>query len=512
MNESSDVTQDDQLPTEAYTFEGLAFDPSSPEWELRDAACAHTIRWKRLDVLLTDIMINSLKHISLWYVENRSVSTIKNIHGQLFPFLKEERKCTPQTISGISSANIINFRAKLGKQFEWKLGLLSGFFQKWAAQGHKGVEPAAIKLLEEISLTGNPKGLAVKTQDSNTGPFTVNEALAIQQGISDALAVGRMNLRHYTQTVLFSAFGSRSVQFAALKCKDLTEEKREDGTFGWVLRIPRAKQRLEVARSQMKARSIIPEIAEIIQAQIQNVKAEFQNTKIEEQSSDDLPIFPKWNANGPASLRYHSTGAEIGAEIRKALTEIDAKSERTGSRVAITPRRFRYTVGTRAAEEGLGELVIAELLDHTDTQQVAVYVMATQKIIDRIDAALAMHLAPLAQAFAGVLIGGETEALRGDDPASRIHDPNSMSCVGNCGRHSFCSASAPIACYTCRRFQAWVDAPHDQILDGLLRERDRVLEVTGDLRIASVNDRTILAVAQVVHLCNARMQGASDAR
>lgn len=512
MTESLDVTQDDPLPREAYTFEDLAFDPTSPEWELRDAACAYTIRWKRFDALLTGEMINSLKHISLWYVENRSVSSIKNIHGQLFPFLKEGRFRTSQNLSGITLANITNFRAKLGKAFEWKLGLLSGFFQKWAAQGHKGVEPAAIKLLEEISLTGNAKGGAVKTQDSNTGPFTVNEALAIQQGISAALATGRMDLRHYTQTVLLSAFGSRSVQFAALKCGDLTEEKREDGTFGWVLRIPRAKQRLEAARSQMKTRSIIPEIAEIVQTQIQSVKAEFENIYAEEQLGDDLPIFPNWDARGPASLRYHSTGAEIGAEIRKALKEIDAKSERTGSQIAITPRRFRYTVGTRAAEEGLGELVIAELLDHTDTQQVAVYVMATQKIIDRINAALAMQLAPLAQAFAGVLIDDESEAMRGDDPASRIHDPNSLSCVGNCGRYSFCSASAPIACYTCRRFQAWVGAPHDQILDGLLRERDRVFEITGDLRIASVNDRTILAVAQVVHLCSARMQGASDAR
>ena len=44
------------------------------------------------------------------------------------------------------------------------------------------------------------------------------------------------------------------------------------------------------------------------------------------------------------------------------------------------------------------------------------------------------------------------------------------------------------------------DGPHEEILDRLLADRQRIME-QGSARIASVNDRTILAVAEVVRLC-----------
>jgi integrase len=414
-------------------------------------------------------------------------------------------------IDTFSQAHLQSYRSALQPSEEWKLATLSGFFRRWSAQGHPGVDPAAVKFLEELTLKGNFKGVAVSTSDPATGPFTVVEASAISTAVSDALATGRMSLRQYCITVLMAALGSRAVQFAALKCCDLRPPDPKGDSTQWILDVPRAKQRHQPARTQFKPRPLVPEIAELLRSQIEDVKQEAVDIDGTDMDPSQLPIFPNWTAIGAPNLKYHSTGTELGSELSAALKTINARSERTGEAIAITARRFRYTVGTRAAEEGLGEYVIAELLDHTDVQQVAVYVMATQKIVERIEKAVAMHLAPLAQAFAGELISDEREAVRGDDPKSRIRDRDTMACVGNCGRHSFCSASAPIACYTCRRFQAWVDAPHDQILDGLLQERDRVLQITGDLRVASVNDRTILAVAQVVHLCHARRQGDSGA-
>jgi hypothetical protein len=82
------------------------------------------------------------------------------------------------------------------------------------------------------------------------------------------------------------------------------------------------------------------------------------------------------------------------------MESLSAISERTGETMKITPTRLRRTRGTRAAMEGHGVLVIAELLDHSDTQNAGVYVEARPEIVERIDKALALHLAPLAQAFA----------------------------------------------------------------------------------------------------------------
>ncbi len=98
-----------------------------------------------------------------------------------------------------------------------------------------------------------------------------------------------------------------------------------------------------------------------------------------------------------------------------------------------------------------------------------------------------------------MLIASERDAIRGDDPSSRI--TNGAQGVGTCGSYGFCGALAPIACYTCNNFQPWLDGPHEAVLDGLINERDSVFEQTGDLKIASVNDRLILAVSDVVSRC-----------
>lgn len=84
-----------------------------------------------------------------------------------------------------------------------------------------------------------------------------------------------------------------------------------------------------------------------------------------------------------------------------------------------------------------------------------------------------------------------------------------MKPMGSCGKHGFCGLLAPVACYTCVSFQPWLDGPHEAVLDYLLGERER-LTSTADLRIAAINDRTILAVAEVVRLCQARREEAAD--
>ena len=68
-------------------------------------------------------------------------------------------------------------------------------------------------------------------------------------------------------------------------------------------------------------------------------------------------------------------------------------------------------------------------------------------------------MAPLAKAFAGEIIIEESKAVRGSDITSRILDPRidqQMRPMGNCARTGACGFIAPIACYTCGSFQAWL--------------------------------------------------------
>jgi len=132
-----------------------------------------------------------------------------------------------------------------------------------------------------------------------------------------------------------------------------------------------------------------------------------------------------------------------------------------------------------------------------------VYTENVPEHVAAIDAAVAAQLAPIVQAFSGMLVDKEAEALRGNDIASRIRC-DSGSNVGTCGSFGFCGAIAPLACYTCKAFQPWLDAPHREVMDRLVQERGRIRTITMDDSIAAINDRTIIAVSQVICLCEQR--------
>ena len=152
------------------------------------------------------------------------------------------------------------------------------------------------------------------------------------------------------------------------------------------------------------------------------------------------------------------------------------------------------------AEEGHPASTIAEALDHEGLGTVMSYVAVTGKLHGRLNKAMAMQLAPIAQAFEGKLakrgdVGSGLKTIR-DIRVAGTYEP-----VGNCGKSSVCHYAAPIACYTCKNFRPFVDAPHEPLLDFLLAERERLMRVSGNT-MAAIEDRTIIAIAEVLVKCN----------
>jgi len=47
-----------------------------------------------------------------------------------------------------------------------------------------------------------------------------------------------------------------------------------------------------------------------------------------------------------------------------------------------------------------------------------------------------------------------------------------------------------------------LDAPHEDVLQSLYKEKEEKLKKTGSIQFASTKDRLILAVEQVVQQCN----------
>lgn len=482
---------------EAITKNGYAFDPNLDIWFFNDITNTHRFIFSELHIQ-HDILFG-LKRTFMWYLENYSQRHSINMFTRLKHLLNYLYKLSKNEIDEINSTNLINYKSTLDKHHEWYLGTLSGFLKKWYEMGFAGVSRDAYKYLDEIKLKGNQKGKAVLTMSPHDGPFTDLELESIQSAINNRYANNEIAESDYLLIWLLMIYGSRPVQFALLKVSDIQILKKQDDSSEYIIRIPRAKNRKK-HRLEFKERIIPPEIGKILYEYSERIKERF---KVVLDNPQDAPLFPSYEQERSGQLAFHQSSENLRTVIQKVIAKFNLVSERTEGNLHITPTRFRRTIGTRAASEGHGELIIAEILDHTDTQNAGVYVQCTPEIIARIDKAVAIYMAPLAQAFAGVLIADKSTAKRFDDSTGDIIDPRSdISCkpIGKCGSYGFCGLLSPLACYTCSSFQAWTDGAHEKLLVRLLQERENLLKIT-DHRIASINDKTILAVAQVVQEC-----------
>ncbi|MCO6059019.1 site-specific integrase [Pseudomonas sp. MOB-449] len=443
----------------------------------------------------------SVRRVLEFYGRTAAPSSAKNIFRHLLHYCEHM-----QGSELFSVASLISYRSTLSKNTEWYMGVLRGAIRQWSRLGYPGIADEVLTLLNKWVIKGNEKGFAVQSMCPEEGPLTDIELQGVIAAVVDAFAERRLSLEETCLSMILAMTGRRPGQIAALKIKDLNSPVPE--TY-WI-NFPRAKQRNMPWRSTFNRFAIVEDLWLLLQQQSEAVQTAFSEHAVRplsKKEQDELPLFP-----GSHSLEVDSNVEELlgsdrlhiptkrvyQAMVRVAKT-IAVISERTGAPIALNPNRFRYTLGTNLAREGRGEWIIAEALDHSDTQNVGVYVKNIPEIVERIDKAVALQLAPFAQAFRGVLVASERDARRGDDPCSRIS--NGRANVGTCGSYGFCGALAPIACYTCAHFQPWLDGPHEEVLVRLIEERNRVRDNCGDLKIASANDRLILAVGDVIKRC-----------
>jgi integrase len=488
------------LPSIVSTRGGAEFDPRLDIWNCHESSNTVKLDFGKLPI--TPEMKLAAKKVFVWYAQNKSLGYLDNLYFYLKKFLSFTVSESGMIVSSISPHQIINYYATLKKRDHYYLGSISGLMKKWHEMRYLGIEDGAIAILKQLRLTGNKKGEAVLTMDPVNGPYTDLENQAILFSLETAFKDEVINLGEYVLVSLFLALGLRPVQYALLKVCDVKSGETKNGMTVYSIRVPRAKLRHSLPRSEFKNRLLIAKLGENLLRHASEVQESFM---LRLEDPGQAPLFPTKGIREkvPNGFEYHQTSRSLSRALSEIVGRLEVRSERTGKPLNVNAYRFRRSVGTRAAVEGHGELIIAELLDHTDTQNVSVYVQAMPEIIERIDRAVALQLAPLAAAFAGVIIKDETEAAYAGDPACRVCDPRFdplMKPMGNCDNNGFCGLSAPIACYQCRGFRPWLDGPHGAVLDYLINERERLL-VSSDLRVASICDRTILAVAEVVRQC-----------
>jgi len=485
--------------------DGYDFRLEDPVWRLNKDIQLN-LAWAST---LTPEVNESYLRVLAYYAENFSADHTYNMNNRFKTYIEQTGD------NKILVNSIISYRSTLSKGQEHYLGAFRGFLRKWNELGYPGISEEVIELLKGWRLRGNEKGRAIALLDAKSGPLTDVEMSALLDGLLDKYMNGEFSLYDYALISILAHSGRRAVQITSLKIKDVIR-KRNGDVHEYTINFPRAKQRNSNWRDEFNAYPITEDLWLLLDLHTKSVFDHIQRItelQLNTVTMGNLPLFPNYDSlykgidektlNYQLKFDYyHAKSKTCNQVLKEASSTLGVYSERTGLPLKLTSKRFRYTLGTNLAREGKGEYVIAEALDHSDTQNVGVYVRNIPDIVEHIDKAVAYKLAPLAQSFQGVLIDSEKDAIRGDDINSRIG--NGKENLGSCGSYGFCGAMAPISCYTCIHFQPWLYGPHEMILDELIEKRDEIASVTKDLKMAAVNDRLILAVSDVVLRCNRR--------
>ena len=494
----SDTAGSPALAVPQSWYRHLGIDPDDDFWTIPSARGPTCIRFKPIRRNWGDLLTDKVKHAALAYFEDRSADTVANAISFLGLMARQVPVDGP-----ISAAALMDYRSRLAPEDLHYLGHVAAFLKFWVERGYPGVDRDVLHFFNSVKIPGNIKGAAVRTHHPTKGPFTDVELQGITLTAREAYRVGRVSKQDFTILLALSATGARPGQVSMLVCGDLLPPER--GTSTTRLLVPSLKKRTRERRT--RERPIPDELAALLSDLVEERRRDerFPGIPVEER-----PIFASAHPAYELLEEAHIGRQGINDALKRVQKTINLRSERTGAPVILSARRFRATLGTRAAEAGYPPVVIADLLDHTDLQHVGVYVETRPSIVDRMDAALHGLLEPLAGLFTGTVVKDETEAGVADAASRRIL-ADSGGNVGTCGGPRSCARLAPLACYTCSAFRPWRDAPHEELLESLLEERESLLADGVSPQVFGANDAIMMAIAEVAERCRQARETQPDA-
>lgn len=512
-----------QLSEVAVTLSGVQFDPQSDVWDYFDGIDRVVIDFGRYGARLSSNLINTVKAVLVHAILEVAPRTIIGWAYSLDRFVMAMPE-VEYPIDVIKSSHINSFE-KLGLHIG-HLKDLRQIFLRWNGLLYPGIEKNAVTYLQRKKFPPVVRGESVLTWCPIRGPLTDLEFKSTYDGLLEAFAVGRLSRQLFLIAWLSASLGLRPRQLALLKVCDVVEQ-HNGGDVEYRLHIPRIKQHGQTPRDEMYEWGVINEIGEILCQQAQESRHYFANfleslddaplffsaallaTEIEtlageESGPDDVfdddehPIGREWGEG----YKFHVQSPMMSQWLVAAFKKVDKRSERVGENMHVTATRLRKTFGTRLAASGTPPPVISTLMGHRDIKSGQNYFAATSGLQRRLDEAMTFELAPIAQAFSGELLSN-WEDERGTAVIRDLRIVPSGDPLGKCGKHGFCGLAAPIACYTCKKYRPWKDGPHRAVFDYLWHKREKRVKAREETNLDMVllHDRTILAVAHVILLC-----------
>lgn len=419
----------------------------------------------------------------------------------------------------ITDVELLNLKASLNPEDEYKLGKIRVLLQNWIDWGYEGLAPGLGRLLDSLILKGNIKGRAVLHQCPHTGPYTITEQQSLLVWAGNVFQKKELSLEKFTWFYLCFATARRSVQLRALRIGDI-KSITKGNSVDYQINIPRAKQRGGGFRKQMRSLMITKDLYLVLLNQANSVGETIKQfiSDITEDQISELPLFlcrraldgvhtfSDYLARQSAQPDYfhitYNDASYLNSSISRAC---DAISERTSDSIHFTPSRCRRTRATNLVRHGISGVQLAYLMDHSDTQQLAVYTAYTPELAERIFKHMDGLMELLANKFAGRIIASDKDAKRADDPSSFLFS-NGGDKVGACGGSPACRVGIK-ACIVCDLFQPFLYAPWQNLLFDLMEEMEHLKSKGTSELILQSYDLQLANVRGIMRACDEILNG-----
>lgn len=446
------------LTTNWVSKSGVIFTPSSDIWSLEEP---RKLRSNTTGVNVGVLDFNSLtnKPLELRYVlatlaKTRSFGTIKTYVYDL--------KSLRSTLTNGEIVDYAWFAAQktiLGKAKEYKLSSIRKLIGEWLNSDVDIPNPDDALQISKERLKQAPFFLGVKGRDEKSGPLSRVESTNFFKALNSCLESKDISLFQFITARLFYEIGFRPIQFHHLRLSDFILNERR----AYVL-IPRAKQGAE-PRELFTKRQISDGLRMAIKAFIDTINTKIPNADLSKIGIIN-PETSHFSSREQGEL-YIST-----SRVRGVLNEVNeilgVQSERTGKPLNVKPIRLRHTLATEAIENGEDIFTVAKMLDHETLTSVKHYVDIRNSTIESLESKIGSSIANLASAFRGKVVKKGAISVGGE-----VIEPENFERVGGCGTEMGCGLPHPIACYSCIKFEAYSEAPHDLVLEQVIKSIEK---------------------------------------
>jgi len=208
--------------------------------------------------------------------------------------------------------------------------------------------------------------------------------------------------------------------------------------------------------------------------------------------SGELPLFSVSTRNGCPIVQ--TKAVSIQNRIQRTRKLLAARIPELDAHDFFT-RRFKHTKLTQLAILGAPVEVLARSGFQTSTGSLRHYTNLSEEAFKEYEDRLAVEHDYLSAAFKGVVIQ-EQDATHLDSEHI-IFSPTLERNLGSCAAVP-CNVFAPIGCYDCPRFEAFVDGEHEAVLNFLKEKRSTAEKIGLPADALSRDDHLINAVQSVL--------------